>query len=420
MRKGIIWLLVLILTASLLSACAGSTESTPAVTEQQAAEENTETNAEPEPAEEPAPAEASEAVPPPEEAAQPEEAPVREGYPIDGKYFTLWLPEEWDGQVVTEESQSDELYALAVYHKASHEANEAGLLFSLELEDSMGFLTLPSYRVVGVLSDGTVNRNLVALMPTDVQAAEGFFDEYASLYDEDVFAQIFSDIEPADGWTLREMTADELYEAQSHYAFWNAMYIVYATNALPSGIEVVPEGWDSTMEDNHFAVLDVDGDGRDELLISVDDSYMAGMITEIYRLGEDGYSLQEELSVFPSVIYYTGGLVQAYASHNYTYGDFSPYTLYRYQPEDMVYEEIASVYGWNRAFSETDYNGASFPSDVDADGNGSVLCVSDADGERWLDDDEYERWESQQFSDAEAIEIPWLSITPEHIDTIWG
>ena len=38
----------------------------------------------------------------------------------------------------------------------------------------------------------------------------------------------------------------------------------------------------STIEDEQFAILDVDGDGEEELLVSVSNTYMAGMRLAVY------------------------------------------------------------------------------------------------------------------------------------------
>jgi hypothetical protein len=165
-------------------------------------------------------------------------------------------------------------------------------------------------------------------------------------------------------------------------------------------------------------VIDVDGDGRDELLISVDNSYMAGMVTVVYGL--DKGSVQEELSVFPGANFYTGGLVQSFASHNHTFGELWPYSLLRYDAQSGEYQPIADVYGWDREYSETDYEGNPFPADVDTDGNGSVVSITEGDSQRWVDDAAFRQWEAEQFSGAEEIQIPWLPITDENISTIWN
>ena len=209
-----------------------------------------------------------------------------------------------------------------------------------------------------------------------------------------------------------------LRAAQSRFEYANALSIVLGLNRLPDGSEAMPEDWSGDMANNRFAIYDVDGDGAEELLISIEDSYMAGMRTLIYCLGDDGL-LTEELGVFPSAEYYEGGLVRAYASHNQTHGVLWPYSLYRYDPVRNVYTQVASVYGWDKEMGETDFNGDPFPDAADLDGNGSVASLQDADGQRWIDDSELAQWEAEQLGDAAQLVIPWQAIIRSNVDALW-
>ena len=185
---------------------------------------------------------------------------------------------------------------------------------------------------------------------------------------------------------------------------------------LPDGAEILPEGWGGSLEDNRFAVCDVDGDGREELLFSVENSYMAGMRTAVYRM--DGFELQEEMVAFPVPSFYEQGVARAFASHNQTHGEAWPYELLRYNSETQVYDAVASVYSWDKAIAETDYDGTPFLDDADADGNGTVYCVTEGEDSRWMDDAAFAAWEQENFGALRELTIPWLRFTDDNINTL--
>ena len=278
MKKTLILFVSLLLTASLLTGCgAGPTPAAPAPTQAPAQEEAPPT----EPA---APADA----PLPQAETTVPESPAPAVFPAEGRYFTLALPPEWEDQVTVEERDLDGAYSMTLYHSHSHEAESGGRLFSLCLYDDTGFVGLPHYQAVGLLSDGTQERFLIMELPTDVQAATEYFDEYFALYDTDQFLRICRNLQPAPGFSYRELDPAVLRAAQARFEYANAMSIVQGLNRLPDGSEVLEEGWNGDMANNRFAIFDVDGDGEEELLISVEDSYMAGMRLLIYSLGDDG------------------------------------------------------------------------------------------------------------------------------------
>ncbi len=151
MKKTVFLLLSLLLTMALLAGCGSAPAVTPAP--------------ETAPPQDAAPAAADAAAPleaKPEETAAPapEEAPPA-GFLAEGRYFTLVLPPEWEGQVSVEERSFDGDYTMTFYHKQSHETEGAGRLFSLRLYDDTGFVGLPHYQAVGLLSDGEKEQYLI-------------------------------------------------------------------------------------------------------------------------------------------------------------------------------------------------------------------------------------------------------------------
>ena len=393
-----------------LCACGSSAKEEPAAAD--AAGQTVETNSKTELSEDTDAPEESETVEP---AVSPEPA-VPAGIPVSGQFFTVYFPEYWEGQFITEEHEYSGRYSFDVFHTASREAEGGGFLFSLELWPDTLFVMLPHYRALGLLSDGSETLNLIAQFPTDVQAATGQFEAYGALYNQEAFQQIFDSLQPAAGWAREEMDETALYNLQSRYEYGNELYSFKFLNRLPDGGEIFPEDWFGSIEDNRFAVCDVDGDGREELLFSLDNSYVAGMRTMVYCWDES--KLKEELCAFPVPTFYEQGWVQDFASHNQTFGEAWPYTLLRYNPETQEYDVVASVYSWDRSMSETDYDGSPFPAAVDADGSGTVFCLTEGDTTRWIDDTEYLVWEQERFGSLPEITVPWLAFTDENISSL--
>lgn len=145
------------------------------------------------------------------------------------------------------------------------------------------------------------------------------------------------------------------------------------TSALSDGI--------GSMADNHFAVTDIDSDGREELIVQYTNASMAGMCEMIYDYDPAGGGLKCEFSSFPALTYYSNGIIKAEASHNQGWGEFWPYILYRYDAEKDSYVEAGSVESWDKAHSETWFDGRPFPDELDTDGDGTLFIIGKEGGE---------------------------------------
>ncbi len=177
------------------------------------------------------------------------------------------------------------------------------------------------------------------------------------------------------------------------------------------------EAFDETPD--KFALLDVNGDGMEELLLSASNTYSAGMRFYVMDLDAESGKLRVELLEWPALTFYGNGLAKAEASHNHGRSGEAlwPYTLYRYDAAAGVYLPVASVDAWNREFTEG-YVEETFPSEADTSGTGTVYYVMEPGAHELkdpLDISEYEHWLSDQLGAAEPIQIPWKSLTGEAI-----
>lgn len=174
-----------------------------------------------------------------------------------------------------------------------------------------------------------------------------------------------------------------------------------------------------------FALYDVDRDGGEELIVQNTGGSMADMWTRIYGYDEAAKTAYVELEEFSGLSYYDNGIVEALWSHNQGMaGDaLWPYNVYRYNGEAGVYQQIAAVDGWDKGLSDV-WGGASFPDDVDRDGDGFVYYIITEEGGyapdygEVMDNADYEAWRETYLSGAFPTGPNLVPLTKENISGI--
>ena len=225
-------------------------------------------------------------------------------------------------------------------------------------------------------------------------------------------------------WVRREDIVFDAYilpwndPEDSRKRFGEILWNAYLKGELPDGSKLA---WMSVEEaaENHFTVTDIDGDGRQELLLFWTEAYMAGNQCVIYDY-HDGV-LWKQGQFFPSLRFYDNAAIEEDWSHNQGWsGRFWPHYAYRYNPQSDLYEQVGFVEGWDkRVFSE------GFPDDIDADGDGLVYDVRPADvdwtigsryePERMMDGPAYEEWRQSYLNGSQEVEIGLIPLTEENI-----
>lgn len=198
---------------------------------------------------------------------------------------------------------------------------------------------------------------------------------------------------------------------------------LYTNQSLPGSDESIPvELSMGTIEDNHFAIADVNGDGIEELIIQYSTASMAGMFERIYIYVESSNSVWEEFCEFPLLHYYDNYVITADLSHNQGLaGDFWPYTLYVYNNDHENFESVATVDAWDKNFLAEDYNGKAFPADADKDGDGIVYYIL-TDGsyeyDNPIDGDAYKEWLDGYIGTAKEVKLNYQPLTQENIEAL--
>ena len=124
-------------------------------------------------------------------------------------------------------------------------------------------------------------------------------------------------------------------------SYGKILWDAYSQGLLPDGRPLDYRDEEETQK-NSFAICDVDGDGKEELLLKWTAACVAGMGEFVY--GCDGEECYLELNEFPEVRYYKNGSASADWSHNQGLaGRVWPQNYYRYDPERDVYESYGSM-----------------------------------------------------------------------------
>lgn len=175
-----------------------------------------------------------------------------------------------------------------------------------------------------------------------------------------------------------------------------------------------------TIEDEQFAIMDVDGDGQEELLISVSNTYTAGMCVIIYGYNSQTDGVRVEAQNYVVVTHYPG-MLKVDASHNHGYaGDILwPYTLQFYQEAKDTYEDAYYVDAWCKAITDYDpYAEMPYPEDVDTEQDGYVYLITENGQKQILNRADYQKWESELFAGKEPLTIPWQKMTAANIHSL--
>ncbi len=203
----------------------------------------------------------------------------------------------------------------------------------------------------------------------------------------------------------------------------DALHQIREYHILPDGIDY---GYDQIydLSENSFAVYDIDNDGKDELLISYWTTSMAGNVLKIYAYDEKSGKLNEEFSEFPSVTFYSNGVIEVAKSHNHGLAsmseDFWPYALYQYDSKLDKYVKIIDVDAWEQEYQQ-EYKGIPFPTDEDIDKDGCLYYLMENDVYEYknpLDNEAYEKWRESYLNEAEVIPVEFLKMTDENIEGI--
>jgi len=183
---------------------------------------------------------------------------------------------------------------------------------------------------------------------------------------------------------------------------------------LPDGTEAEATG---DLTGNEFAVLDIDGDGGEELILGYTTTYTAAEMLYVLDWDRDTSEIRIQLTEFPNLLaVYDNGVIQVGWSHNQGHGGrFWPYNLYIYEADTDSYRQVGAVDAWDADLPVPDY-----PVDIDVSGTGFVYYLYQDMASEWgkldpVDEADYLAWLESYVGDAAPLEIAYLPLTEETI-----
>ncbi len=185
-------------------------------------------------------------------------------------------------------------------------------------------------------------------------------------------------------------------------------------HVYPDGRDTGFDSANGFIEENHFALMDVNRDGIEELIVQFVTAPMAGNLETIYAWQGEEFAPEAILTVFPAVTYYDSGLVKEEWSHGsgLAPAGYWPYNLYQYDAETGMYALIASV--------DMQSQGAenAYPAEIDADNPEMLFIVTQDGSEKTLNKADYEAWLSETLAGAAPIQPPYQPLTEENIKAL--
>lgn len=170
---------------------------------------------------------------------------------------------------------------------------------------------------------------------------------------------------------------------------------------------------------NQFGVCDVDGDGREELLLAYSTAMAADQGTYVldYRADTDTLLLQSPDRFGLDPLFYENGAVLSPWSHNQGFGGrFWPYDVYRYDPQTDGYTSAGSADAWDREISDQNSDFPAFPEDLDVSGSGFLYYLDGDDTP--VDEAVYLRWLEGHTGGTGPLPVEWFALTEQNISRL--
>ena len=245
--------------------------------------------------------------------------------------------------------------------------------------------------------------------------------EDSALEDEGIMNSADAENTAADSDEESAEKAQALYEAQIRHYYGGVLSQIIAARQLPDG-ELDTYSLDAgfgEMRDNHFAVTDIDGDDREELIVSYSNASMAGMMAIIYDYDPVLGELKREFTDFPALTCYDNGIIRVEDSHNHSRGEFWPFTLYQYQPDSDRYVQTAYVSTWDKEIVDEWTEGHPFSDELDTDGDGTLFNISEGAEATYEYEDfkynqaDFEKWYDGIMEGAKELSIDYQPLEYE-------
>lgn len=238
----------------------------------------------------------------------------------------------------------------------------------------------------------------------------------ASVPTSEATASVTPDVTPS------ELPSEEPAEVKNEglAEYQAALRQIVSEHVYPDGTDT---GFDSSfgsMEDNRFALCDVNGDGVDELIVQFTTAPMAGNTETVYSFQKADGALKQLLTASPNLTYYANGIIKEDWSHGSELAgeDYWPYTLYQYNATAGSFEELAQVNMWSKAVADVDFKGDPYPDEIDTEGAGTIFILGSSNEVKTVSKSDYEQWLADTMGTAAELDISYQALSEENIEAL--
>lgn len=199
-------------------------------------------------------------------------------------------------------------------------------------------------------------------------------------------------------------------------AYMKALMNLAFNGESPECADIKYDNSKGSISDNQFAIVDIDMDGDDELIIKYVTADEEDKKEYVFRYNAMSGMLDMEFSEYPTIRYYDNGYVMVDTAHLERVDDDYKwmYNLYR-NDEYGNYMTVVSVNAWFKDVTPVNCAGEDFPDEIDIDKAGVVYCMYTDNESKQICQSEYDKWFADVMKDASVIEVPYLNMSEENI-----
>lgn len=215
-------------------------------------------------------------------------------------------------------------------------------------------------------------------------------------------------------------TEDPIDPTALREAYQFALQQIAFEHIYPDGTDIGFDAEVGFIEENFFALYDVDADGTEELIVRFLTAQEEEMRETVYRYDAKTDSVRAILTASPSVTFYSNAVVKelwAYGS-GLAAAEYAPYNLYRYDPDSGQYSLFAEVNMWSKSVDTVNYKGEPYPDEIDTENAGTVFIVTWDGKTETISRSEYEAWLAEQMGTAFELTIPYQPLDEPNIKEV--
>lgn len=170
------------------------------------------------------------------------------------------------------------------------------------------------------------------------------------------------------------------------------------------------------IEENDFAIGDINQDSIDDLIVFFTNTYTSCMYTGVWTIDKNTNSVVKYANLGVSCEFYNNGTVKVNASHNQSLGwEVWPYTLYRYDKSQSAYISYANAYSVEKKY---DYTGKEYSIDKDVDKDGVIYYFEVAGQKSPLTLEEYNSYTNKYIPENSRINLNLNKLNYDNINSI--